>query len=97
MTGRERDWMYLIAIFALSILLAVGCSSPKSDSKEENAANCVEPENPYAQGSGHYAGYEWAEAHGGGDCNGQSQSFNEGCEEYEQHETDYQECLQKKN
>ncbi len=37
--------------------------------------------NPYSDGSGHFAGYEWAERTGG-DCDGNSQSFNEGCEEY---------------
>jgi hypothetical protein len=35
--------------------------------------------------SGHEAGYEWAQQNGitnPGDCNGNSQSFNEGCESY---------------
>jgi hypothetical protein len=40
-----------------------------------------EPENPYSPGSGHSAGYDWAERTGG-DCSGNSNSFNEGCEEY---------------
>ena len=89
--------MRLLLSLVISMFFAAGCSSTKSDDKEEKeqAASRVEPENPYAHGSGHYAGYEWAESHGG-DCNGRSPSFNEGCEEYEQQESDYQECEQKK-
>lgn len=86
----------LLFICILFILLAmtVACSSPKS-SEEGSTVNCTEPENPYDEGTGHYAGYEWAETHGGS-CNGRSQSFNEGCEEYEQQESEYQECERRK-
>lgn len=38
--------------------------------------------NPYSEGSGHYAGFEWAERKGVDGCGGNSQSFIEGCEEY---------------
>lgn len=41
-----------------------------------------ELENPYNDGSGHAAGYEWAERKGVTSCGGNSQSFIEGCEEY---------------
>jgi hypothetical protein len=85
--------------FALILLLlAAGCSSKKADDegKQEAAVSCTEPENPYTAGSGHHAGYEWAENRGGGDCNGRSQSFNEGCEEYEEQEADFQDCEEKK-
>lgn len=89
--------MRLVFLLTLLMFLAAGCSSSKSDEKDEKgeAASCVEPENPYTAGSGHYAGYEWAESHGA-DCNGRSQSFNEGCEEYEEQEAEYQECEEKK-
>ena len=74
-------------------LLLAGCSSQKDPSSDENrgATVCVEPENPYSQGTGHYAGYEWAERNGGS-CAASSQSFNEGCEEYDTQEEDYEEC-----
>jgi hypothetical protein len=80
------------------MILFVGCGSSKSDDTEEKdkVASCTEPENPYTEGSGHYAGYEWAENHGGGDCNGRSESFNEGCEDYEQQEAAYQDCIRRK-
>jgi len=39
--------------------------------------------NPYDEDSGHGAGYKWAEETGG-DCDANSDSFNEGCEEYYQ-------------
>jgi hypothetical protein len=59
---------------------------------------CTEPENPYTEGAGHYAGYEWAESKAGGNCNGSSPSFNEGCQEYENQESEYQDCeAQKKS
>ena len=41
-----------------------------------------EPENPYEDGSGHSAGYEWAMENEPSGCGGNSQSFIEGCEEY---------------
>jgi hypothetical protein len=78
---------------ALSIVACTSSESSKpSDANEETEAKCTEPENPYSAGSGHYAGYEWAEEKGAGTCSGSSQSFNEGCEEYEQQETAYEEC-----
>ena len=80
-------------LFLFGFTLIASCSSPEggkeADAKRSEA--CVEPENPYSQGTGHYAGYEWAEEHGG-NCNGNSTSFNEGCDEYEQQEADYEEC-----
>lgn len=41
-----------------------------------------ELENPYDDGSGHSAGYEWAEENEVDSCGGNSNSFIEGCEEY---------------
>jgi hypothetical protein len=78
-------------------LLLVGCASTEnSGSKEENEVVCEEPVNPYTEGTGHHAGYEWAESEGSGTCNGSSQSFNEGCEEYETQVDEHDECEAKK-
>jgi hypothetical protein len=77
-----------ILIVLISVFL-IGCSDSKPKEAEEKA--CVEPDNPYDEGSGHYAGYKWAEENGGG-CNGNSNSFNEGCEEYHSQEDEYEEC-----
>src|SRR5271156_577729 len=78
-------------IFLAGFLVLVGCgqSKPADAENEGDAAPCAEPSNPYQQGTGHYAGYEWAEKNASGDCNASSQSFNEGCEEYESQESDY--------
>jgi hypothetical protein len=79
--------------------LLFGCASSESSRKDEDsgaAATCTEPENPYSEGTGHYAGYEWAEKHGSGTCNTSSSSFNEGCEEYESQEAVYQACEARK-
>ena len=54
--------------------------------------DCIEPENPYDEGSGHYAGWQWGEE--GNYCSGNSDSFVEGCEEYESAEAAYEQCLQ---
>lgn len=60
-------------------------------SGEEKDCSYLEPENPYDYGSGHYAGYEWGE--NGNYCSGNSDSFIEGCEEYESQEEAYDSCL----
>ena len=49
---------------------------------DEGSAYYEEPENPYDEGSGHFAGYEWAEENDVSSCDGISDSFIEGCEEY---------------
>lgn len=91
--------------FVLSFTLAglliftIGCGSSQSSGNEEEGrteATCTEPENPYTQGTGHYAGYEWAENRGSAACSTSSDSFNEGCEEYERQESEYQACQTQK-
>lgn len=52
-----------------------------SDDYEENK-NYYNVENPYNDGSGHFAGYKWAEENDVDSCGGNSNSFIEGCEEY---------------
>ena len=76
-----------------------GCGTSKPPDAEETTGNdteCTEPENPYTEGTGHYAGYEWAEKNGSASCISSSSSFNEGCEEFESQESDYQECESRK-
>ena len=59
----------------------------------DSGRDCLEPENPYGEGSGHYAGWQWGEE--GNYCSGNSNSFVEGCEEYEDAESVYEECLER--
>jgi hypothetical protein len=61
-------------------------------SSYEESRDCaaLEPENPYAEGSGHYAGFEWGE--NGNSCGGNSNSFIEGCEDYEVQQEAYNAC-----
>lgn len=94
---------FILSLTFAGLLLTIGCrssseSSTPSDSTGTgaSASSCTEPENPYDEGSGHYVGYEWAENSGSGTCGGNSQSFIEGCEEYESQEAEYQECEAKK-
>lgn len=67
----------LFVISSLILFAGAGCTSETN----YQTGRAVEPENPYNSGSGHSAGYEWAERTGGA-CTGKSSSFNEGCEEY---------------
>ena len=81
-------WKLLIIIIALP-LFAFGCN--KSTSYDSSVSGSYynsyededyfEPKNPYSEGTGHSAGFDWAEETGG-NCTAPSTSFNEGCEEY---------------
>ena len=50
----------------LRVLSSRGNKVPVLNGAIERSINreCVEPENPYSEGTGHYAGYEWAERNG---------------------------------
>ena len=69
----------------LSLLFVFILTSCKSNTTTINYTDTpyksADPVNPYDSGSGHYAGFEWA-GETGGNCDGNSDSFNEGCEEY---------------
>lgn len=78
----------------LATLILTSCGAGNSYSSDtDTQKEGYEMTNPYSDGTGHHAGYEWAERTGG-DCNGSSASFNEGCEEY-QHQLDLYESSQK--
>jgi|ERR1700730_4633540 len=95
MIGRSENVVRSLALASTlrALFVLFGCGSPESSKDKElgAAAICTEPENPYSEGTGHYAGYEWAEKHGG-TCTSSSPSFNEGCEEYDSQESIYQQC-----
>ena len=79
-------------------LAGIGCSSNTSSGDPEvvgSARDCdeLEPENPYSPGSGHYAGFEWAEQHEPAVCGGNSSSFIEGCQAYQEQTAAYESCL----
>jgi hypothetical protein len=82
--------------FTLSVLLGVVCctsgTSPERANEDDAPRHCTEPQDPYDEGSGHYAEYEWAETNNPGTCGGRSQSFTEGCEEYQHQESEYEDC-----
>jgi hypothetical protein len=65
--------------------------SSYSSNKYNRKEDCLEPENPYDEGSGHYAGFEWGQ--NGNSCGGNSSSFIEGCEDYEAQQEAYDTCL----
>ena len=85
---------FILGLILLALLSIVGCTASPSEKTgdKETSERCTEPQNPYEDGSGHYAGYEWAETNDLGTCGGRSQSFIEGCEEYQQQESEYEAC-----
>jgi hypothetical protein len=90
---------FKLYIFLLSVLaiLFCGCDIGSTNKNFEpvsskNIEECVEPSNPYNDGGGHDAGFNWA-MENGGECDGRSDSFNEGCEEYYRQLNKYNDCL----
>ena len=69
----------IIFVSIVLLFITAGCDSnkPDSTSKKTKAENCMPPQNPYNDGGGHNAGFNWAAEKGGG-CNGNSDSFHEG-------------------
>lgn len=63
-------------------------NNPEVYSKETR--QCIEPENPYDEWSGHYAGYEWWEQWNS--CWWNSSSFIEGCEMFEELDEAFAAC-----
>tara|TARA_Y100000310_G_C20089211_1_gene537450 strand:- start:92 stop:331 length:240 start_codon:yes stop_codon:yes gene_type:complete len=73
--------MKRLAFVSLIAVALAACGSSNSNYFDRENGEGGYIGNPYSDGTGHYAGYEWAERTGGS-CNGNSRSFNEGCEEY---------------
>lgn len=71
----------LLILGLVAALFLAGCSSDDLGYSFSRSEEKTAVENPYSSGGGHSAGYEWAERTGG-NCNGNSSSFNDGCEEY---------------
>ncbi len=77
-----RAYKLIPALLTLFLIACSSASITQTDSYEAEGYEEYENQgNPYSVGTGHYAGYEWAERTGGS-CNGNSDSFNEGCEMY---------------
>jgi hypothetical protein len=97
---RYKVYNLLFLIFVLTILFS-GCDKSPTTSNSglitsKNIEECIEPNNPFNDDGGHDAGFNWA-MENGRDCNGNSDSFNEGCEEYHRQLNQYNECIAKKN
>jgi hypothetical protein len=86
--------------FLTTFLCCCGGGGSKSSNSKTSSirsrADCVEPDNPYDDDGGHDAGFKWAEKNGG-DCDGNSESFNEGCQEYHKQLNEYNECIEGNN
>lgn len=85
---------------AMQAVTMPGCtddaSSRASGGKQSNeGASCSEPENPYNDDGGHDAGFKWAEENGE-QCEGNSDSFNEGCAEFYRQRDNYEACEAKR-
>jgi hypothetical protein len=78
---------FMILLLIVSALL-LGCEQDQTASSgypEEEHSNpvvkktCTEPSNPYNDGGGHDAGFNWA-MENGRSCSSNSNSFDEGCD-----------------
>lgn len=96
MKTRYKVYILFFLAIALTILFSSCDRGAKSYESEGTTSECIEPNNPYNDGGGHDAGFNWA-MENGGDCDGKSDSFNEGCEEYYRQLNKYNECIAKKN
>lgn len=89
--------LFFVALLLFAILLSA-CNKEDNIGSTGGYLNktteCISPHNSYTLGSGHYAGFEWARENGGA-CNGNSDSFNEGCDEYHRQSNEYNECMTK--
>lgn len=81
-----------VLLSVLFVLAASACS----DSTSSQTDACLEPENPYNDGGGHDAGFKWAEENGPA-CDGNSDSFNEGCQEFFRQSERYEACQAEKH
>jgi hypothetical protein len=86
---QSKKLFHSVLIPALVFLTA--CQDPSESTSADEEVVCAEPENPYGDGGGHDAGFNWAEENGGS-CMGNSDSFNEGCEEYFSQLERYEAC-----
>ena len=91
----KRTLELSIVGFFLLLVMQLGCSSEQEANASRDCSS-LEPENPYSEGTGHYAGYEWAESNDPASCGGNSTSFIEGCEEYHDQVKAYKACLEKR-
>jgi hypothetical protein len=83
--------MKKILILLVAAVILSGCSNSDTGISYSKK-NCSEPSNPYGDGGGHDAGFNWAEEKGVSSCGGKSQSFIDGCEEYLRQEEAYNSC-----
>lgn len=90
---KSTQRILLTLAYLCMALLCANCSD-SNDLSAEKSKNCVEPENPYEEDTGHYAGFKWAEENVE-PCDGNSESFNDGCDEYYKQLESYEDCLKK--
>jgi hypothetical protein len=91
--------LFLVTLLASSPAIAeplddfqVDAGTGKILVAEQRSRNCSEPQNPYSEGTGHYAGFDWAQEKGVTTCGGNSDSFIEGCEVYLRQVQEYEKC-----
>ena len=98
----HKPYIVLTSIILLTAFIFLFSSCDKGSSifylnmTKKAKEDCIAPHNPFNDGSGHDAGFNWAQDNGVG-CIGHSDSFNEGCEEYFRQLNQYNACLAVKN
>ena len=73
--------MVLGVVFVISVFFKKDCST-------------LTPENPYPQGTGEYAGFDWSMSdRGSRNCEAYNEPFIIGCMEYVKQEINYNKCI----
>jgi hypothetical protein len=85
---RKQGVPYIVPIVVAAAVLTA-CSKTSVSSEE---AECVAPANPWSDGGGHEAGFNWAEQNHYECPNDHGESFEEGCVEYYNQLNQYEAC-----
>ena len=100
----------ILSLIIVSLLILSGCKlqdstqvklkdNPQAITNDNGnkVIDCQSPINPYQDDGGHDAGFNWAEENNPSGCDGNSQSFIEGCEEYFRQLNQYNKCVAELN
>jgi hypothetical protein len=80
-------------VTCLALISLAGCTEKEAFSAK---AECVSPSNPFGDGGGHDAGFNWAQAKGEECPDSHGESFEEGCLEFHRQFQEYEKCQSQK-
>lgn len=88
-TRRATRAQTISLLRSLALIFLAGCSEKETPSAK---AECVSPSNPFQDGGGHDAGFNWAQEKGEECPDSHGESFEEGCHEFQRQFQEYEKC-----